>query len=456
MQNSQLDIDYYKKKGEYLEVINRFATVLLNAKTIDDVVWSVAKNAIAQLGYVDCVVYLLDDQNEYLIQRAAHGPKNPIDLDILNPIKIKIGVGIVGTVAEKCIGEIVTDTTKDKRYILDDNMGLSEIAVPIIYQNKIIGVIDSEHPEKNYYTQDDLEILTTIASMTATKLVQGQDNEKIQIYQNNLESLVEEKTTELNNALIELKAQTLELKDSINYAKRIQKAILRNPDSVKEIWPDSFLLYKPKDSIGGDFYLMEQINDKIVIAVADCTGHGVPGAIISVICDNAIKRAIRNVGLSDPAKILDQTRDFVIETFMGSGEDIKDGMDIALCILDPITLQVSYSGANISLHYIKQSELIEIKSDKQPVGNHLIKNPFTSHTIQLSKNDSIFLFTDGMPDQFGGPKGKKFKYKQLRELIHSSQQLSMLKLGELVDKTFDDWKANITQVDDVSILGIRV
>lgn len=456
MQNSQLDIDYYKRKGEFLEVINRFATVLLNAKTIDDIVWSVAKNAIAQLGYVDCVIYLLDENYEYLIQRAAHGPKNPIDLDILNPIKIKIGVGIVGTVAKTCQGEIVTDTTKDTRYILDDNMGLSEIAVPIIYQNKIIGVIDSEHPEKNYYSKDDLEILTTIASMTATKLIQAQDNEKIQLYQNNLESLVEEKTIELNNALTELKAQTLELKDSINYAMRIQKAILRNPDSIKEILPNSFLLYKPKDSIGGDFYLVEQINNKIIVAVADCTGHGVPGAIISVICDNAIKRAIRDVGLSDSAKILNQTRDFVIETFMGSGEDIKDGMDIALCIIDPTTLQVNYSGANISLHYIKQNELIEIKSDKQPVGNHLIKNPFTSHTIQLNKSDSLFLFTDGMPDQFGGPKGKKFKYKQLRELIHSSQRLSMFKFGELIDKTFDDWKGNIMQVDDVSIVGIRL
>jgi len=455
MATSQLDIDYYKRKGEYLEVINRFATVLLNAKTIDDIVWSVAKNAIAQLGYVDCVVYLLDEQNEYLIQRAAHGPKNPIDLDIRNPIKIKIGVGIVGTVAKTCIGEIVSDTTQDSRYILDDNMGLSEIAVPIIYENQIIGVIDSENPEKNYYSKDDLEILTTIASMTATKLMQAKDNERIKIYQNNLESLVEEKTIELNNTLTELKAQTLELKDSITYAKRIQKAILRNPDSIQTIIPNSFLYYKPKDSIGGDFYLAEQIKDKILIAVADCTGHGVPGAIISVICDNAIKRAIRNVGLSDPALVLNQTRDFVIETFKGSDEDIKDGMDIALCIIDPVTLQLSYSGANISLHYTSKNELLEIKGDKQPVGNHLFKQPFTSHVLQLVKGDSVFLFSDGMPDQFGGPKGKKFKYKQLRELLQSSQQDSMQQQGAKIIKVFEAWKGEVMQVDDVCILGVR-
>lgn len=451
-----LDIDYYKRKGHYLEVINKFATILLHAKTIDEIVWSVAKNAIAQLGYVDCVVYLLDEKEEYLIQRAAHGAKNPIDLDILNPIKIKIGVGIVGTVAKTGKGEIVTDTTLDKRYILDENMGLSEIAVPIIYQNKLIGVIDSESPEKDFFPEDDLEILTTIASMTATKLVQAQNDEKIKSYQTDLEFLVQQKTIELNKTLTELKEQTLELTDSITYAKRIQKAILRNPVAIKKILPESFFLYKPKDTIAGDFYLAEEIENKIVIAAADCTGHGVPGAIISVICDNAIKRAIRNLGLLSPAEILNQTRDYVIETFSGSDEDIKDGMDIALCIIDPATYEVNYSGANISLHYTNGNELIEIKSDKQPIGNHINKLPFTNHTIQLNKGHSIYLFTDGIPDQFGGPKGKKFKYKQLRELIQASQSLTMYKQGRAINKAFKDWKGDLAQVDDICIIGVKL
>jgi serine phosphatase RsbU (regulator of sigma subunit) len=450
------DIEHYKKKGRYLEVINRFATLLIDATTVDDIVWSVAKNAIAQLGYVDCVVYLLDNKREFLIQRAAHGPKNPIALDILNPIKIRMGEGIVGTVAATQKGEIIADTSTDPRYIFDNNMGLSEIAVPIIYQGNIIGVIDSEHPEKNFYPNDDLEVLTTIASMTATKLVQAKNDEKILEYQNNLEYLVQQKTEELNKTLNELRSQTLELTDSISYAKRIQKAILRHPTYIKEILPESFFIYKPKDIIGGDFYLAEIIDDKIVLVVADCTGHGVPGAIISVVCGNALKRSFRKVGLGDAAKVLEQARDLVIETFEGSDEEIKDGMDIALCIIDPETYELNYAGANISLHYTENALLKEVKANKQPVGSHVNKLPFTNHYIQLAKGDSVYLFTDGLPDQFGGPRGKKFKYKQLRELIQASQSSSMYKQGETISAVFEAWKGNLAQVDDICVIGIRI
>lgn len=450
------NIDHYKKKEHYLEVINRFATLLLNATTVDDIVWSVAKNAIAQLGYVDCVIYLLDEKGEFLIQRAAHGPKNPVALDILNPIKIRMGEGIVGTVAATQKGEIIADTSIDPRYIFDNNMGLSEIAVPIVYQNTIIGVIDSEHPEKNFYPTDDLEILTTIASMTATKLVQAKNDEKILEYQNNLEYLVQQKTEELNKTLNELRSQTLELTDSISYAKRIQKAILRHPAYIKEVFPESFFLYKPKDIIGGDFYLAELIDEKIVLVVADCTGHGVPGAIISVVCGNALKRSFRKVGLNDAAKVLEQTRDLVINTFEGSDEDIKDGMDIALCIIDPRTHQLNYAGANISLHYTENGRLNELKANKQPVGSHVNKLPFTNHYVQLSKGDSIYAFTDGLPDQFGGPRGKKFKYKQLRELIQASQHHTMYKQGERINSAFENWKGNLAQVDDVCVMGVRL
>ncbi len=445
-----------KKKGHYLEVINRFATLLLNATTIDDIVWSVAKNAIAQLGYVDCVIYLPDEKGEYLIQRAAHGAKNPIDLDILNPIKIKFGEGIVGNVALNQKGEIIADTSIDPRYIFDNNMALSEIAVPLIYQNKLIGVIDSEHPEKNFYPPEDLEILTTIASMTATKLVQAKNDERILEYQNNLEYLVQQKTEELNKTLTELKAQSLEITDSINYAKRIQKAILRHPAYIKEVLPESFFLYKPKDIIGGDFYLAEIIDDKIVLVTADCTGHGVPGAIISVVCGNALKRAFRKVGVLDAAKVLEQTRAYVINTFEGSDEDIKDGMDIALCIIDPKTYMLNYAGANICGNYTHDKQLWEIKADKQPVGNYINTLPFTNHRVQLTQGDAVYLFSDGLSDQFGGPNGKKFKDKQLKELIYSSQHFSMQLQGDFIGRAFEDWKGDLPQVDDVCVIGVKL
>lgn len=293
-------------------------------------------------------------------------------------------------------------------------------------------------------------------SMTASKLVQSIYDQKTNDYHANLEYLVNAKTMELRKALTEIKSQTFELTESISYAKRIQKAIIRNPASIKDVLPESFFIYKPKDIIGGDFYLVEKKEDKLVIAVADCTGHGVPGAIISVVCGNSLKRAIRKAGLFNAARILEQTREYVIETFEGSDESIKDGMDIALCVFDIKSGVLNYTGANISLHYTHNGILTEIKADKQPVGNHVIKLPFTNHLVQLQKNDMLYLFSDGLPDQFGGPKGKKFKYKQLRELLQASEKLPLSEQEKIISQTFENWKGNLMQVDDVCLAGIKL
>jgi len=450
------DIEYFKKKEHYLEVISQFATILLNTKTIDEIVWAVAKNAIAQLGYVDCVVYILDENEQFLVQKAAHGHKNPIDLNILNPIKIKIGEGIVGHVAKTKKGEIVSDTSIDSRYIFDNHNGLSEIAVPIIHNDKVIGVIDSEHPQRHFFPKDDLQILSTIASMTATKLVQAFYNEKLQEYQYDLKTLIHIKTLELNKTLSELKSQKTELTDSINYAKRIQKAVLKNPVSIKKNFPESFFYYEPKDIIAGDFYLAEKYKDKYIFAVADCTGHGVPGAIISMICHSAIKRAVRRVGIDNAANVLDETRRLIIETFDGSKDEIKDGMDIGLCVFDPVTYELDFSGANINLHYVKGDKLHVIKADKQPVSNYITMHPFSNHKIQLQKDTFIYLFTDGFADQFGGPKGKKYKNKQLRDLILQNSNNTAARQHENLKNSFENWKGKFTQVDDVCVIGIKV
>ncbi len=180
-----------------LNIVNTFADVIHESNTIDDVVWSITQNAISELGYIDCVVYLIDEAGEYLIQRAAYGNKNPASRDILKPIKVKIGDGVVGCVAAKRKGEIIPDTSKDKRYITDDISRLSEITVPIVHGNNIIGVIDSEHSEKNFFPEEHLELLTTIALMTATKLIQIKYNEEIIAHQNHLEETVEKRTNDL-------------------------------------------------------------------------------------------------------------------------------------------------------------------------------------------------------------------------------------------------------------------
>lgn len=453
---SSKQLERLQKKERYLEVIYKFATALLKAKTIDDVVWTVAKNAIAQLGYIDCVIYLVDDDGKTLIQKAAHGPKNPIALDIKNPIKLKIGQGVVGNVAKTGKGEIISDTSKDPRYLVDDDMRLSEISVPIIYNKKVIGVIDSEHPDKNFYPQEDLRILETIASMTATKLVQTKDNEELRELQDHLQQLVKDRTAELEKALQEVNKQKSEITDSIHYAKRIQAAILPPERILKENLKQSFILYKPKDIVAGDFYWTEKKGDLILFAVADCTGHGVPGAMVSVVCHNALNRAVKEFKLSKPSEILDKVRMLVIETFEKSDEIVMDGMDIGLCVLNTKNLRLEFAGAYIPLYLVRKGKLVEIKADKQPIGKHSEVKSFTNNGIEIEKNDLIYLLSDGFADQFGGEKGKKFRTKTLKELLLKISELSISQQKKQLDKYFDDWKGKLDQVDDVTVMGMKI
>ncbi len=248
--------------------------------------------------------------------------------------------------------------------------------------------------------------------------------------------------------------------DSIKYAQRLQRAILVTLEEITKYLPENFLMYRAKDVVAGDFYFLEITDSHLFIAAADCTGHGVPGALVSVVCSNALTRSVKEFKLTDPAKILDKTKEIVIETFEKSGKDIKDGMDISLICWENWNgksnqINLKWAGANNSLWYLQNRQLFEINADKQPIGKHDNPVPFTSHGLQLKKGDSVFLFTDGFPDQFGGPKGKKFKYKQLKELFIAMQNQSMDLQKEKLEQSFDEWKGNLEQVDDVCIIGIR-
>ena len=221
-----------KQKDKYLKIINDFAIYMLNKNTIDDIVWAIAKKVIAKMNFVDCVVYLLDKEKQILIQKAAHGPKKPIHLEIKNPITIPLGQGIVGSIALYKKAEIVADTSLDSRYILDDNMRFSEIAVPIIYEDMVLGVIDSEHPEKNYYTKEHQTILTTIA---ATKIIHAYTLQSLQEHKNNLEKEVAEKTKALRNSVAELKRSNTDLEQFAYAASHDLKSPLRTIVSFMQL-----------------------------------------------------------------------------------------------------------------------------------------------------------------------------------------------------------------------------
>jgi ligand-binding sensor domain-containing protein/serine phosphatase RsbU (regulator of sigma subunit) len=277
-----------------------------------------------------------------------------------------------------------------------------------------------------------------------------------------LEQIVVQRTLEVVKQKKIVEEKNKDILDSLNYAKRLQDAILPPASFINENLPDSFILYKAKDIVAGDFYWMEVSGDTLLVAAADCTGHGVPGAMVSVICSAALNRVVKEFNIIDPGKILDKVRELVLATFEKSENTIMDGMDISLCALTPIPAiegegwKVQWAGANNPLWYISGGELKEIDADKQPIGKNDRHKPFITHTLHLKKGDSFYLFTDGYADQFGGPKGKKFKYKQLQEklmaIVAHDMQSQKLKLNE----TFESWKDKLEQLDDVLIIGVKL
>lgn len=267
------------------------------------------------------------------------------------------------------------------------------------------------------------------------------------------------RVTRQQKVLIELQKEEVEEKnkeilDSINYAKRIQTAILPAPHLVNDYLKESFILYKPKDIVAGDFYWMEKKEDLVLFAAADCTGHGVPGAMVSVVCHNGLNRAVREYALNEPGEILDKTREIVVQEFEKSDEEVQDGMDIALCSLQGMKLE--YAGANNPLWILRNGEILETKANKQPIGKYDLPKPYTTHQLNLQKGDTIYIFSDGYADQFGGEKGKKLKAKAFKELLLQVQHLSMQEQKDFLNQAFEDWKGDLDQIDDICVIGVKV
>lgn len=314
--------------------------------------------------------------------------------------------------------------------------------------------------------------------------------------------IIEEQKYVLEEQKHVLEEKNTEILDSITYAKRIQTAILPSDKFFKDTLHNSFVLYKPKDIIAGDFYWLEEnapittplspshegemgdvsgVMGLVLFAAADCTGHGVPGAMVSVICNNALNRSVREFGLTIPSKILDKTRDVVIEQFEKSESEVKDGMDISLCAINFQQHKLSWSGANNPIWIVRQKttslliasknntesitiepnviddnyHLFEIKADKQPIGKYADPKPFSNWEIDVIKGDSVYIFTDGYADQFGGDKGKKFMAANMKKLILSIQNESVEMQKKLLDEAFENYRSDHEQIDDVCIIGVR-
>ncbi len=266
----------------------------------------------------------------------------------------------------------------------------------------------------------------------------------------------QKKITEEQKHQIEEKHK--EITDSINYAERIQRSFLATNEMLNENMKEYFVLFQPKDVVSGDFYWSAKLNNgQFVLATADSTGHGVPGAIMSLLNITSLEKAIEQY--AEPALILNATRKTIIERLKkdGSVEGGKDGMDCSLISFDFKNSKLTYAAANNPVWIVRGKELLELDPDKMPVGKHDKDGiAFTQHSIILQKNDVVYALTDGMPDQFGGPKGKKFMYKRLKELLVSLAELPMAEQKQKLMAELNNWKGDLEQVDDVCVIGVRI
>ena len=255
-----------------------------------------------------------------------------------------------------------------------------------------------------------------------------------------------------------VEAKQKEILSSIYYAKRIQNALLTSENYFKKRLNNFFILYKPKDIVSGDFYWALEHKGIFYLIVADCTGHGVPGAFMSLLNISILNELIIEKGISTPDQILNEARKEIVRSLNPEGGDeSKDGMDCILCAIDLKKNKMQYACANNSLYLIRNNELIISETDKMPVGlSHDNAIPFRLHEMELCKNDTLYLITDGFPDQFGGPKGKKFKHKQLQELIVRTNDLDAEKQKAELNNAFEKWKGELEQVDDVCVIGIKI
>ena len=329
-----------------------------------------------------------------------------------------------------------------------------------VYRNengKVLGVLAIAHVLNKRKRAAELII--------ANKELAFQNSEK----EKRLEELVianeekEKRAAELITANKKLAFQNKEIVDSINYARLIQNAIFPSKKQLEKILPNSFVLAKPKHIVSGDFHWIEKHENKVFIAVSDCTGHGVPGAFISIIGYKLLTKFIIEYGLSNPAEILNQlNNEFFVsdKQIIESVFEMKDGLDIALCVVDKSKMTMMYAGAYNPVYQIRKGEFAKLSVDKIPI--HLFtkhtEEKFTNHEIKIEKNDIYYMFSDGYTSQFGGTKGKKFMRKNLQELILSVQHLAMNEQKEIFNNSIEEWKnaSGEEQTDDILILGFKI
>ena len=330
-----------------------------------------------------------------------------------------------------------------------DICGNNEIASLSEQFNRMIEQLES------YYNELEEKVrLRTAEIMTQKEEIEAQ-RDAIQEQRN----ILAEINNSLQKAYMEIEEQKKHIEDSIHYARRIQNAILPPDEQVKKLLPDAFVLYKPKDIVSGDFYWMTEISGKLLLAAVDCTGHGVPGAFMSIVGNNQLNYAVNVKGITRPSEILDSINEGVTKALRQTrlSTSVRDGMDISLICIDKESKTIEYAGALNPLYIIRDESLLKVDADKFAIGGYMGERlrKFTNHSLDYREGDMVYLFSDGYADQFGGEDDSKFLIKRFRELLLKIHLEPVEEQLEILNQIHLDWKGETYQVDDILVIGIR-
>lgn len=413
----------------------------------------------------------------FLFSITAAGATYIIGILLYN-VNITDGMGVKIIILGTIIIPFVVFRAKERIFTI---MILIIMLILIYSFNYIDSIIDIKVTDKNFDTQQFriLSIFTAFSMIALnfflyqTELARRNkqlEEQSCTIKEQNEELLAsEEELKQQNEELITLNEHINKQKDkieeahslitgSINYAKRIQQAMLPAKSIFEKNFSDFFILYKPRDIVSGDFYWAEQFDDKIIYAVADCTGHGVPGAMVSMLGISLLNKIVtQNVDLK-PSEVLDKLRTElkkILKQTSGNRNERKDGMDIALCLIDLKTKEMQFSGAYNSLLIYRKNKLTELKANKQPIGIYPREKKFTNHEFQLQKDDILYSFSDGFSDQFN-PAGEKYKIRFFKQFLVSNAENDLSKQKQNLENEYEEWKGKAPQLDDITILGLKI
>jgi len=485
---------YSRKADEIIEIISQRLKNLSNLKSSitkvelfigGDNIFSLNKDAKIMIGHEKLIKSVFEEQNSQSVKETVREHKLEFRYIYMELKNSKLYKGaVISIVSDR------TDEVKMLRYEL--------VKLIIIFSITLIIVSWLIYKKTRIITNPIKKLVSNVIRITngnlneradvegnneITKLSQQFNNmiATIEEYYTELEKKVLERTIEIqqqkeeieaqrdalaqNNERLEIayhkiEKQNSQITDSIRYAKRIQLAILPPQSLVDACLPNSFIFYRPKDIVSGDFYWLTEKEGKTIFAAVDCTGHGVPGAFMSIVGNDQLNYAVNVLKVRKPAEILDALNEGVTRSLRQrtDRESIKDGMDIALCSIDYANLKLEYAGAHNQLCLVRNKEIIEIKADKIPIGPSYdgVFKKFTNHEIDLISGDSFYIFSDGYADQFGGKNYRKFLIKRFRELFISIAEFPIENQKKIIEETLEAWQGENEQVDDILVIGVKI